>query len=83
MFDLGLHLLGYLIDLDNMPHMHIDKLRFNKQLFQSQMKVLLGANILFGTLSIMVMAMGHKFINAHDHEVEKYLICVDGNKWKE
>ena len=80
-FDLGLHLLGYLIDLDSMPHTHIDKLRFNKKLFLSQMKALLVANILFGTLSILVMAMGRKFINADDNQVEKYLICVDGNRW--
>jgi len=80
-FDITFHCLGYLVDWENLPHTHIDNLRFNKELFQKQMKVLLFANIVFGTLSIMTMAIGFKFVNMNhkDPEALKNLDCVVGN----
>ena len=62
-FDLVFHYFDYLIDWDNLPPLHLDKLRYNKELFMKQMRVLLLANILFGSFSVITIVMGFKFVN--------------------
>ena len=68
-----------------MPKGHINRIWFNKELFLAQTKVLFWTNILFGTFSIITIAVGIKFMNANDKNEEKadLLHCYNGNQWIE
>ena len=65
--------------------MHINGLWYNKKLYQKQMKFLFYCNLLFGSFSIITIAVGFKFINAIGNNPDKasVLVCYNGNKWIE
>ena len=65
--------------------MHINGLWYNKALYQKQMKFLFYTNLLFGSFSIITIAVGFKFINdiGNDPEQASVLVCYNGNVWIE
>lgn len=84
-FDLSLYWFNYLIDLENMPKGHINRLWYNAKLFKQQTKVLFLTNILFGTFSCITIGVGFKFMNANydDDSTVDFLLCYNGNQWLE
>lgn len=84
-FDLAMYKQNYLIDLDNMPKGHVNRIWFNKELFLQQTKVLFWSNILFGAFSCITIGVGYKFVNNNDdyNYVPDFLHCFNGNQWIE
>ena len=82
-YDLCLYWFDYLIDLDNMPPTHYNRIWYNKELFKQQTKILFYTNILFGTFSMICIAVGFKYMNAdHDKDDEHgddFLLCYNGD----
>lgn len=83
LFDLVFYWSDYLIDWENLPPQHTNGLWFNKTLFREQQKILFYTNLVFGTMSVITMWVGYKYVNdaATDPEKDTILICAEGNKW--
>ena len=81
-YDIHLARHGYMVDYENLPPMKRNKLKYNKDLFQHQTKVLMIGNISFGVLSMLTVATGY-FILAREHHTgtKQHLLCVNGSEW--
>jgi hypothetical protein len=81
-FDIYLHTHNYLVDFDNCPPMSLNKLRFNKELFEAQTSMLFMANIVFGLLSLVTIGLGvWMMITENNPETSNHLVCLHGNEW--
>ena len=58
-YDIYLALNDYMVDYNRLPPMARNKLKYNKELFKSQTKVLMIGNFVFGFLSILTVATGY------------------------
>lgn len=81
-YDIYLARNDYMVDYEKLPPMKRNKLKYNKELFQHQTKVLMIGNIAFGVLSMLTVATGY-FILAREHHAgtKQHLLCVDGKEW--
>ena len=63
-YDIYLKYHGFMINWNSLPAMPYDnKLRFNQDLFRKQVKCLFFGNLLFGTLSALIIIFGFFIIN--------------------
>ena len=61
--DIFLWTQGYLVDWENLPGISPNKIRFNRPLFEKQMKFLFVGNLIFGTVSMVTVYMGYHIMN--------------------
>ena len=71
-----------MVDYENLPATSLNKLNFNKDLFQKQTKVLMIGNIIFGIFSILTVAAGYFIINRqHIPGANQHLLCLHSYEW--
>lgn len=82
-FDFVFYWSNYLVDFHKMPPLDATRLYYNEALFKRQMKVLFISNIIFGSLSIITICVGFKFINKMNIEqtYDDPLLCYNNNNW--
>lgn len=77
-YDLALYFYNYGVDVDNMKEDRRHPIRFNKDIFLKQTKVLFYANIIFGLLALLTMVLGLVIVN---HPNNNYIACTGGSVW--
>ena len=78
LYDFFLFKENYFVDLDKMPPPSENRLRFNKDLFLLQTKLLFAINIVFGVVSILVIVFSFAFIQNGNGI---YVLCYQETSW--
>ena len=78
-YDVYLKLNDYMIDWEELPFTSINKLRYNRELFEKQAKCLLYGNFIFAVVSIAIICFGVFVIN--EQEKNEHLLCYSDTEW--